>query len=319
MPESPRPDPRAGHGASLTDPVLTVRPLGRSTGLVRKPTVRADSALVLASASGEHQVFLPPQRPGMTHLIGRGHQSAYEVDLGLHHLRIDERLPGQDDVGAFEASVAVEWRVVAADLVVAGRIRDVPALIVPRIRQRMRAVTRALPTDQSAEAERAVQQALDEPPIAAAEGLQVSCSVQLGLDQAGRTQKELLRSYHFERQAHPFALRQVQEANEVLAAKAKFYQYHLEQGGVTAWALQLAAHPDDLPRALDYLRGEQQELVQNQIRLVERLLDQSVLEQFQLEDSSRAALEAITTILRRDLGTAGRPELGAGPTPPTSP
>ncbi|WP_344342488.1 hypothetical protein [Kitasatospora putterlickiae] len=254
----------------------------------------------------------------MSDLIGRGQRTLYEVDLGPHHLRIEERLPGQDDVGVFEASVAVEWRVAAADLVVAGRVRDVPALIVPRIQQRMRAVTRALPTDHSAEAERAVQQALDDRPVAAAEGLHVSCSVQLELDQAGRTQKELLRSYHFERQAHPFALRQVQEANEVLAAKAKFYQYHLEQGGVTAWALQLADHPDDLPRALDYLRGEQQELVKNQIRLVERLLDQSVLERFQLEDSSRAALEAITTILRRDHGTAGTPELGTGPTPPAS-
>lgn len=299
----------------LTDPVVTSRTLGKSLSLTRKLTTQADCALVLVSGSGIHQVFLPPHRPSLTDLLGRGYQAAYEVDLGLHHLRINERLPGRDDVGAFEATVAIDWQVSAPDLVVSSRIRDVPALIVPRIRQRMRTVTRSLSTDQSGEPEIAVQNALDEQPVAAAEGLRVTCSVQLDIDQAARAQKDRLRSYHFERQAHPLELRQVQEANEVLAAKAKFYQYHLEQGGVTAWALQLAAHPDDLPRALDYLRSEQQELVQNQIRLVERLLDQSVLEQFQLEDSSRAALEAITTILRRDLGVSVPPSLDSGSSP----
>ncbi|MFJ6134570.1 PE-PGRS family protein [Kitasatospora sp. NPDC092286] len=316
MPEHHRPHAAAGHATPLTDPVLTVRPLGRSVGLTRRLATQADSALVLSTAKGGYQVYLPPHRPGLTDLVGRAYQAAYEVDLAVHHLRLTERLPGQDDVGAFEAVVDVDWQVSAAERVVMSRIRDVPALLAPRIRQRMRVTARTLATDLSGEAELAVQRALDEQPLADAEGLRVTCAVRLDLDPAAQAQKELLRSYHFSRQAHPLALRQVQEENEILAAKSKFYQYHLEEGGVAAWALQLAQHPDDLPRALEHLRGEQQDLVRNQIHLVEKLLGQGTFEQFQLEDSSRAALEAITAILRQAPGSGVTPELGTGPAAP---
>ncbi|MFE5579824.1 hypothetical protein [Kitasatospora sp. NPDC056531] len=307
-----RPDLPAG---DLSDPVLKVHPLGRSLGLPKRPAARADSALVLTSPSGEHQVFLPPHRPGFSDLVGRGYQAAYEIDLGLHHLRMVERLPGRDDVGAFEAVVEIDWQVTVPELVVTSRIGDVPAVLVPRIRQRMRAVTRALTTDQSGEAELAVQQALDEYPVAEAEGLRVGCAVQLDIDQAARDQKERLRGYHFDTQAHPHALRQVQEANEILAAKAKFYQYHLEQGGVAAWALQVAAHPEDLPRALGYLKDEQQELVQGQLSVIQRLLDQDALEDFELEGPRQDAKAAFEAILRARPGAPEKPRLDKGPNP----
>lgn len=308
-----RPDLPAG---DLIDPVLTVHPLGRALGLPKRPAARADSALVLTTPAGDHQVYLPPHRPGFSDLVGRGYQAAYEVDLGLHHLRAEERLPGRDDVGAFEAVVEIDWQVSAAELVVASRIRDVPALLVPRIRQRMRAVTRHLSTDQSGEAESAVQAALDEYPVAEAEGLRVRCAVQLDIDQAAREQKERLRGYHFDTQAHPHALRQVQESNEVLAAKAKFYQYHLEQGGVTAWALQVAAHPEDLKAALTYLKDEQQELVQGQLHVIQRLLDQNALEEFELEGPRQDAKAALEAILRHRPAGPGAPRLDKGPNPP---
>ncbi|ARF79896.1 hypothetical protein ACIG0C_14925 [Kitasatospora aureofaciens] len=313
-----RPDFPAG---DLVDPVLTVHPLGRALGLPKRPNARADSALVLTTPSGEHQVYLPPHRPGFSDLVGRGYQAAFEVDLGLHHLRIEERLPGRDDIGAFEAMVEIDWQVSAAELVVASRIRDVPALLTPRIRQRMRAVTRNLTTDQSGEAETAVQQALDEYPVAEAEGLRVRCAVQLDIDQAARDQKERLRGYHFDTQAHPHALRQVEESHEILAAKAKFYQYHLEQGGVAAWALQVAAHPEDLKEALKYLKDEQRELVQGQLHVIERLLGQNALEEFELEGPRQDAKAALEALLRqRPAGPAspgpGAPRLDKGPNPP---
>ncbi|MFI6153351.1 hypothetical protein ACIBCA_11720 [Kitasatospora sp. NPDC051170] len=311
-----RPDQPAG---DLTDPVLTVHPLGRPFGLPKRPiALRAGSALVLTTSSGGHQVFLPPNRPGFSALVGRNYRAAYEVDLGLYHLRVEERLPGLDDIGAFEAVVAVDWQVEAPDLVVASRIGDVPALVVPRIRQRMRTVTRGLTTDRSGEAELAVQRALDESPIAEAEGLRVRCAVQLDIDQAARDQKERLRGYHFDTQAHPHALRQVQESNEVLAAKAKFYQYHLEQGGVTAWALQVAAHPEDLPQAMRYLKDEQQELVQGQLHVIQRLLDENTLEDFELEGPRRDARAALDALLRARPAGPDRPRLDKDPNPPAS-
>ncbi|MER7843195.1 hypothetical protein ABTZ03_04505 [Kitasatospora sp. NPDC096077] len=311
-----RPDLPAG---DLVDPVLTVHPLGRTLGLPKRPAARADTALVLTTPSGDHQVYLPPHRPGFSDLVGRAYQAAFEVDLGLHHLRMEERLPGRDDVGAFEAVVEVDWQVSAAELVVAAQVRNVPAVLVPRLRQRMRAVARHLSTDQSGEAESAVQQALDDFPVAEAEGLRVRCAVQLDLDQAAREQKERLRGYHFDTQAHPHALRQVQEANEVLAAKAKFYQYHLEQGGVTAWALQVAAHPEDLPRALGYLDDEQQQLVQGQLQVIQRLLDQNALEDFELEGPRQDARAALEAILRHRPAGPGAPRLDKGPNPPLAP
>ncbi|MEU9129229.1 hypothetical protein AB0D08_14180 [Kitasatospora sp. NPDC048540] len=298
--------PRAG----LTDPVLTVRRLGRLGALTGRVAARADCALVLSTAKGGYEVFLPPRRPGRGELAGRGYQAAFEVDLRIHHLQLTAYLPGLDDIGGFETEVDVDWRVSAADRVVRSGIRDVPALLIPRIQQRMRAVARSFPTDLSGPVEAAVQQTL-EAPTAEAEGLHVTCTVRLTLDPAAQAHKDRMRSYGFDTEAHPLARRKAQEDSDVLAQKADFYRYHLDHGGVAAWALQLAAHPDDLPTALDHLRTEQQDLVRNQIELVEKLLDRSHFEEFQLEDSTRATLEAITSILRRSAGGPPAPPLSS--------
>ncbi|MDH6109707.1 hypothetical protein P3T36_000478 [Kitasatospora sp. MAP12-15] len=301
----------ASRSSDIVDPVLTVRQLSGFGSLGGRPGGRADCALVFATAKGSYQVYAPPLRPTRGELAGRRYRAMFEVDTGIHHFTLTELLPSRDDEGAFRVDVEVSWQVTAADRVVSSGLRDVPALITPRIRRLMRTTARQFAVDLSHLAEPAVQQALAAEPIALGEGLYVGCTVHLDLDERAKVQRQLRRDYRYAREAHADALRMAQEQAELISQKAKFYQYHLDQGGVSAWALRLAEHPDDLPMALEHLRGEQQDLVRNQIALVEKLLETSHFEQFQLEEPARAALEALTSILRRETGGSGAPQLSA--------
>lgn len=309
----------AQRNRELIDPVITVRRLTRFD-LGRRVGGRTDCALVFATAKGGYDSFLPPHRPNRAELAGRRYRAVYEVDMGIHHLALTQSLPAAGDAFSFEAEVAVSWRVSAAERVVGSGVRDVPALITPRIRQLMRLASRHFPVERSAEAEQAVQAAVTAGPIADAEGLQVTCTVQLGLDAATRAHQDLLRSIQHDHVAadplHRLAMLRADQEEEINTQKARFYRYHLEQGGVAAWALQVARHPADLPNALQHLTAEQQQLVGSQVQLVEKLLEDDRFEEFQLEEPTRLALQAFTNILRQTAGittVAGSVYSGPGP------
>ncbi|MEV0368555.1 PE-PGRS family protein [Streptomyces sp. NPDC050636] len=202
MPDFRRPpewDQQADRHTQLTDPVLTVRQLGRFEYAARKTLTRIDNALVFVNGKGGHDTFMPPRRPSRAELAAGRYTAVYEVDTGIHQLQMELALPSDDDAFEFGAAADITWQVEDPAGFVTSRERDVPAFLARRIRQRLRPVTRRHPIENSPAAERAVQEALDTDDVlgAAAIGLRVTCDVRLRLDDAAIAHHQELRSLRY--------------------------------------------------------------------------------------------------------------------------
>ncbi|MFD5317906.1 PE-PGRS family protein [Streptomyces sp. NPDC127098] len=305
---SPQWDQHANRDSDIVDPVLVVRPLSRWEFTTRQPVNQVDSALVFTSARGGYAVYVPPHRPSRGELSSGRFVSVHEVDLGIHHFQRLFPLPSNNDAFSFRAELDVSWRVVAADLVVASQVRDVPAHVTPRLEERLRVVSRGYAIEDSARAEAAVRNDLAGTQLAQDLGLHLTFRVRLDLDDAARAQQTALRDIGYERdravpqfelerlqQAHRHQLEQAQLAHEqqMLAEKAKYYAWYLEQGGVVSFALQLAEHPEDLPRARELLSREQQALVTRNLEMLDRVAASGHFENHQLAEPLRQTLRAI--------------------------
>ncbi|MGW5665659.1 hypothetical protein ACWEWG_37470 [Streptomyces sp. NPDC003758] len=126
-------------------------------------------------------------------------------------------------------------------------------------------------------------------------------------------------------QQHQLALQQGQqdlELQRIEAEKVNFYQWHLQQGGVHAWALHLAQHPEDSHLVMSTMRDDQLRMIQAQMDLVKQLLGSDAAESYELEGPKQLALRTVNDILNQRLPGVPQspPPLaeGAGPVYPGS-
>jgi hypothetical protein len=85
------------------------------------------------------------------------------------------------------------------------------------------------------------------------------------------------------------------------ADKIKFYQWYLEQEGVTSWALHLAKHPEDSRLVMQNMREDQLRLIQAQVEVVRELLGGDEAEDYELEGPKRQALQYVNEFLNKRL------------------
>ena len=152
----------------------------------------------------------------------------------------------------------------------------------------------------------------------------------------GHQQQELiLQQQHWQHeqamlgsgQQHELALQQghqMLELQRIEAEKISFYQWHLSQGGVQAWALHLAQHPEDSRLVMQSMREDQLRMIQAQMDLVGQLLSGDQAENYELEGPKQLALRTVSDILNQRLpGVAQTPPLlpprGDGPGHPGPP
>ncbi|MFF3376258.1 hypothetical protein ACFYXF_25315 [Streptomyces sp. NPDC002680] len=91
------------------------------------------------------------------------------------------------------------------------------------------------------------------------------------------------------------------ELQKIEAEKIAFYQWHLSQGGVQAWALHLAQHPEDSRLVMTSMRDDQLRMIQAQMDLVKDLLHGDNAEKFELEGPKQLALRTVSDILTQRL------------------
>lgn len=147
------------------------------------------------------------------------------------------------------------------------------------------------------------------------------------LDQRARQQDELTteRALAYGDRQHELVLRQQQwehrqrlelsrqqaELQRVEAEKIAFYQWHLEQGGVHAWALHLAQHPEDSALVMRTMREDQLQMIRDQMSLVSQVLGDGGAERHELQGPKQLALRAMNDILNQRL-----PGVPHDPAPP---
>ncbi|WP_280117738.1 hypothetical protein [Streptomyces ficellus] len=352
----------ADRHAELTDPVLTVRQLSRFD-FARKSLTRIDHALVFATPKGSYDAYLPPRRPSRSEAAAKRYTAVYEVDMGVHPVRAEIRLPSDNDAFEFGVVTELSWRVDDPARFVASGHRDVPRLLLGELEQAARPVARRFPIAESAAAERELLGALAaRGPLGAPAGLTVTWTVRLRRDQEnidhqlrlqaidhaateqihterrgmeydaaldrrsrqhdalqvgravehGRQEQDLvLQQQAWQHERAVLEARQAVEMQQIEAQKIAFYQWHLEQGGVQAWALHLAQHPEDSRLVMESMREDQLRLIQAQMNLVGQLLGSDGAESYELEGPKQLALRAVSDILNQRL-----PGVAQGTPPP---
>lgn len=318
----------ADRPSELKDPVLTVRQLSRFGYTARRPPTSIDHALVFATDKNLYEAYPPPARPRRGDVAGKRYTAVYEVDMGLHPVRLELSLPSAVDAFRFEAVADLIWRVTEPVDVITSGVRDVPALLGPRLGRILRRASRHHRIDMVPEAETAVQERFDNAPqLAAAEGLWVGCTVRLHTDQGERSQSERLRTARHdavasapEHRVRIDRLRRDLEAEEhaqkVAAQKIEFYEYHLSKGGFAALVIHLVQHPDDTALVVKNLREDQTELIKNQLHLVDQILGEHGLEGYQMETPKNYVVETINRVLAQSSPAA--PPTATVPTVPSS-
>ncbi|GGX66405.1 PE-PGRS family protein [Streptomyces anandii] len=321
----------ADRHSTLIDPVLTVRPISRFDYVARRQVGAIDHALVFVTASGSYDVFMPPQRPTRAEAATRRYTSVYEVDMGSHPVQLKLRLPSDDDAFSFGAIADLTWRVADPVAYVASGERDVPTRLSRELQQLARPITRRYSIEDSPEAEQAVLGAvMAEGRFAAGTGLDVTCVVRLRLDDEAIAHRRRKRSLRYESEMldpeHEFRMRQArqehelewlrqQQSHQLVAQKIAFYQYHLQHGGVAAWALHLAQHPMDTKMVIGTLQKDQLGAIRGQLQLIAG----DTLEDFQKAESARTVLKSVDDLIQQQDQAAAQPPVTAEALPPGTP
>jgi hypothetical protein len=301
---------RADRHSKLIDPVLTVRPISRFEYTTRRPATAIDHALVFVTSGGEYDVYVPPHRPGRAEAATRRYTSVYEVDTGSHEVNLELELPSHDDTFSFKATADLTWRVSDAEAYVRGGERDVPRRLLRELQQLGRPVSRRFAIEDAPDAEAAVQQAVDACGFAGGIGLAVTCAVQLSLDDETAEHQRRKRALRYESELldpeHELRLRKARleyelealsqrQQQELAAQKINFYQYHLQYGGVGAWALHLAQRPEDTQLVINNIQQDQLTFIQSQLELI----GGDSLEDYQKAESMRQVRHAVDELVRR--------------------
>ncbi|MGW6023100.1 hypothetical protein [Streptomyces sp. NPDC055099] len=292
-----------GRPTGLTDPVLAVRQLSRYEIPGRRYLGRADCALVVAGSGDSYETYLPPRRP--TSL--RGRTAVYEVDLGVHPLRLRTRLPSDIDSFEFDTTFDLTWQVTDPERFVVSQERDIPALLNRVLHRLLRPVTRKFTISSSAHAEVAVQQILDASgDHAARQGLRLGGTAQLRRDPEECAQQGRLRAARHNAEAalseHDVELMRLEQEQQLKARKIEFYRHHLAKGGIAALLLHLAEHAQDTSLVVENLSADEKRTIENQLGLIDRVLPEGTLEKYQLEEPQQLVLALFRSMFAQAVG-----------------
>jgi len=301
---APEPD---GQAAS-TEPIITETPwpgkLAQASAYV---------AIVLVYSSGEVRVLMPHdrRRTGI-----RPPKTMYRVTLGLHHTTAEADLPSQGEAFFFHASISLQWRVLDPASVVSNGVRNVADALMPHIMRQMRRISRTFDITQSAEAEEAINEALDKIQIgysgreryqdalqqASAQkhlgseyGLWTRTVAELSLDEATighiTKMKQLDRALSEEKAQQQ--LRKLQEENQqhIIQARIEVYKEIIKAGDTERFALQLASNPDDIAAIEKIMHDDQLISRRETIDFISHMVSTGVIERWEVSDQAREALD----------------------------
>ncbi|WP_051744542.1 hypothetical protein [Streptomyces yerevanensis] len=133
----------------------------------------------------------------------------------------------------------------------------------------------------------------------------------------GELEHELtLKRQEWQQEQDQLRVRHQTELQRLEAEKIAFYQKYLEEGGVVAWAMHLAANPEDSRLIINSMREDQLRLTQAKMETARELLSGDNAEDYELEAPKRLALDNLYEIFNQQL--PGIPRGQSAPPPPTT-
>ena len=275
---------------------------------------RAHVAIVVVYHSGEHQVIWPHERTRV-HLHRRP-ATVYEIDLGIHHARVEEDLPSQGHTASFHAKISIDWRVLDPSAIVRHQVMDISKSLYADLLHRARGIAREFMIDQITEAEdkindqfqgieldvttptgmqQAMQKATNLGCLGAKYGLWTSAITHLTLDEAAteHNAKMMKLRWALEEEEAEQRLRMMKNQNEqeITAERIAVYREIIASGDVERFALRLANHPDEISAVTEIIREDQLTSRQDTINFIKHMVDSGVVERWEVSDQVREALE----------------------------
>ncbi len=275
---------------------------------------RAHVAVVVVYHSGGHQVIWPHERTRV-HLHRRP-ATVYEVDLGIHHARVEEDLPSQGHSGSFHAKITVDWRVLDPSAVVRHQVLDIRSSLYADLLHRAYSIAREFRIDQVTDAEdkindqlkgveldittptgmqQAMQKAIKAGCLGAKYGLWTNAITHLTLDEAATEHNAKMMKLKWaleeEEAEHELQRMKNQNAQEITAKRIAVYREIIASGDVEQFALRLANHPGEISAVTEIIREDQLTRRQDTIDFIKHMVDSGVVERWEVGDQVREALE----------------------------
>jgi hypothetical protein len=308
--ESHADEPPTDTPPSSFNPILAERPVRRFELLHRRSEIKAQVALVLVTARGDHHVYAPKQQPTIGEFIWKNTRTLYEVDMGLHQTRIEAKLPSAGDAFPFHAVVDVHWRVQEPSKIVTDGITDVREVLEPALLAQLHGVTRKYEIEQVAEAEQDAQDKLKDQPVGVEFGLWTSVFPRLLMDESSRHYfsrvRGIKRDTEVENLAQELRILKEQHNNVLLDGRIRSYRAIIAAGDLDQFALQLAQNPDDVQSVVAMIKDERDTNRRQWVDFITRLFESGAIDRWEIDDQVKSVLQWLKDTTHRVI--TNRPE-----------
>lgn len=281
---------------STNDPIIGTETFPKFNLFAPRPMVEPGQALVMYRDNGETLTLMPGQRITAGNIAWRDYKGYYKVDIGMHALDFQTRVPCNKDAFNFEAKVQVAYQVENPDVIVKNKIRDVLVALRPEIENRMRIISRKYNAEQSEDAEQEINKGFEKGlrvnGIFASQivsNLELEAEAREHLRKIQSTKNEIVR----QEVTHELEATKVRYENEIKKQRMDFYTPLIKKGQWNLLALQLAEHPDDVVAIANMMNQQQQAERDNQLKLLKIMLDEDVVEGFQVDEVRKRVLQKL--------------------------
>lgn len=271
-----------------------------------RPTPEPGIALVLFREGQPLVTLWPGDRLTSGEISWGNYKTVYKVDITEHSFSFSCALPCQGEAFEFHAQIDVTYSVENPSLIVERNITDSRTVLEPLIINTMREVSREHDVEQSAEAEKSITERVLEESKKYSTGLKIfRFVVKLSLEEDARNHirqlKQIERTKVSERRQAELEKQRIELEVERTKMRMEFYRPLIKEGQWQLLALQLANHPDDVAAVAQMIRQQRQADMENQLKALKIMLEEDVIEGFQMEEASKRVLQRFVDSFGPDL------------------
>jgi hypothetical protein len=261
-----------------------------------RPKPEPGVALVLFREGQKLVTLWPGDRLTSGEVTWGNYQTIYRVDVTEHSFSFSCNLPCKGEAFDFKAQIDVTYCVDDPRLIVKRNTTDVRAVLEPLLVNTMREISRDYEVEQSAEAESSLQRETMERSTQYNIGIRIDrFIVKLSLEDDARDHirqlKQMERNLIQERKQDQLERQRLELEMERMRMKMDFYGPLIKEGQWQLLALQLSNHPEDVASVAQMIRQQRQAELDNQLRTLKIMLEEDVIEGFQMEEASRRVLQ----------------------------
>ncbi|HDQ06012.1 MAG TPA: hypothetical protein ENN36_04740 [Candidatus Bathyarchaeota archaeon] len=282
-----------------------------------RPAPEPGIALVLFREGQPLVTLWPGDRLTSGEVSWGNYKTVYKVDITEHSFSFSCTLPCQGEAFEFHTQVDVTYSIENPNLIVERNITDARTVLEPLVVNTMREISREHDVEQSAEAEKSITERVLEESKKYSTGLKIlRFMVKLSLEEDARNHirqlKQIERTKVSERRQAELEKQRIELEVERTKMRMEFYSPLIKEGQWQLLALQLANHPDDVAAIAQMIRQQRQADMENQLRALKIMLEEDVIEGFQMEEASKRVLQRFVDSFGPDLEVRA---LGSGEKP----